>query len=122
NFDRASAAEGLAPISPTPVGVGFRPLWFVAGVVVTACGAPWGIPMMLAGAIQRSEISRASLRDRQAMARRLHGLLQKQSSGGVAMPVYLRRLCVNEFCRATLPKDSNYCPRCGTGAAERLHR
>jgi hypothetical protein len=121
SFNHCCVTESIEPITPTPLGLGIRPLWIVAGIGITALGAPWGVPMMLAGAIQRSEITEASLRDRQALARRLYTMLQRRRSD-VAVPVALRRLCSHEFCRAKLPDAARFCPRCGARATVPMHR
>jgi hypothetical protein len=119
-LDRAWG-QGTPPMAAAPVGFGLRPLWLIAALGFVALGAWWGVPMMLAGALQRTEIMEASLRDRQALARRLHAMLQNRQPG-VAMPVYLRRLCENEFCRTKLPEAASFCPRCGRRAAGPMHR
>jgi hypothetical protein len=107
--------EGFGPM-PTPAGGwGLRPMWLVAGIVLTVMGAGWGLPMMLAGALQRRYVLSTGRRMRGMVAERLRAMLSlRHPTMSLPTPVMLRRRCDNPVCRSTVSMAANYCPRCGS--------
>ena len=122
-FNTITAAEGLTRVQAQFPGAGFRPLWIVAAAVFALSGSLWGVPMMLAGAAQRRLVRHASTINRAAMAHRLRAmLLARHPNEEIAMPIYLRRLCTNDRCRAAVHESASFCPRCGSRIVPSLHR
>lgn len=107
--------EGLGPMPVPAGGWGIRPMWLAAGILLTTCGAGWGLPMMLAGALQRRYVLAGGRRMRGMAAERLRAMLNlRHPSAAMPMPVMLRRRCGNPVCRTTVSMAANFCPRCGS--------
>jgi hypothetical protein len=123
-FSQVAQAEGVNAVRAQPLGTPFRPLWLAAGALMFAWGAPWGILAMLAGAAQRRYITWSSRSTRADVAQRLRTMLVRRRpvAAGVPVPVYLRVRCVEDKCRAEIPRGVNFCPRCGTRQEARLNR
>lgn len=106
--------EGLGSVPVPAGGWGLRPMWLAAGAVLTVCGAGWGLPMMLAGALQRRYVLVDGRRMRGMAAERLRAMLSiRHPSMALPTPVMLRRRCGNPACRAAVSMAANFCPRCG---------
>ena len=86
------------------VGVtsGLNPLWIVAAVALRGMHAWWGIPLVLAGAMQRKYMNSTSPRIRQALV----GQLLDGPTGQASF-------CNIPGCGAPKRDQANYCPRCG---------
>ena len=98
--------------------MGFHPAWVVGAIVMVMCGGVWGVPMMLAGAVHATYSKYCSQMVRRQMAMRVREmLLSHRPALDVPLPTRLRTTCSNNLCKATLPKEAVYCPRCGTRAA-----
>jgi hypothetical protein len=122
-FNAVAAAEGLTPVATKMPGAGIRPIWLVGAAIMAGTGNLWGVPMMLAGAAQARIARFTSTANRAAMAHRLRAmLLARRPNESVPLPVYLRRLCSNEQCRAPVHESACFCPRCGSRIVPPLHR
>jgi ribosomal protein L40E len=90
---------------------------------------------MLAGGAQRRYINWTSRDTRADLAHRVRALMIRRGASAVVVhgaapadapvapvPVYLRQRCVHAMCRAELPKDANYCRRCGTRQKAQVNR
>jgi hypothetical protein len=109
------AKQLLPPVPLFSVGIGFRPLWFIAGMIGLAHGAFWAIPACFAGAIHQRYVRKTSTRIRGELAQRVNMLLQQQRPAiNVPMPHGFRTVCRNERCGKTVPAGAQFCPRCGT--------
>jgi hypothetical protein len=87
--------------------LGMDPLWVVLAVILASHGAWWGIPMTLAGAMQRRYLSKSSPEIRQALAEQARDAFSIVQSTG-------DRFCAAGHCGARLPAPAKFCPRCGT--------
>lgn len=112
-FNGLAIAEGLPPVRE-PRGVGLRPVWLAAALVMMTANAVWAIPMMLAGGMQRRYASVTGPAVRQAVADRLRELLLiRRPLMRVPTPVSLPRTCPNPMCRGPMSRVANFCSRCG---------
>lgn len=116
-FNRVAAWEGFAPIARPRLGLGAQPLWLLAAAGMVVAGAVWGLPLMLAGAVQRRYISRTSARVRAEAADRVRTILLLRRPV-LRVPPFARPtiLCRTERCRAPIPLLANFCARCGARA------
>jgi hypothetical protein len=114
-FSVFATREGASEV-PTPrPSLGLRPIWLIAGIVLSLGGAIWAIPMMLAGAAQRRYTKRIVVATRVKLAQSVREIMQSRRPGmPVPMPVTLLRTCPGEHCAAKLPPGAKFCPRCGT--------
>lgn len=134
-FSQVAQAEGVHRVKADSLGLGVRPLWALAGVGMWLLNAPWGVVAMLAGGAQRRYINGTSRTTRADVAHRLRAMMVRRRPGGssasaavaavdagVPIPVYLRGRCVEDKCRAEIPRGVNYCPRCGTRQKAQINR
>ena len=70
-FNEIAMADALRPVYLRPLGVGLRPMWLVGAAILLTIQAPWGIAMMLAGAVQRRYTAHSGPDARAALACRL---------------------------------------------------
>jgi hypothetical protein len=84
------------------VSSGLNPLWIVAAVVLCSMHAWWGIPLVLAGAMQRKYMRSTSPRIRRALAEQLMDRPMGQGS-----------FCGTAGCGAAKREGAKFCPRCG---------
>ena len=120
-FNAIAAEEGLSPISPPVLGIGIYPKWIVGAIIMVWLNAVWGIPMMLAGAVQHMYASYTSPATRGQLAYRVRAmLLNQRPQMNVPMPMRLRGACDNSKCMAPLPKDARFCPRCGSRVVDNV--
>ena len=94
-----------------------HPLWIMGAVALLAMGAAWGVPLMLAGAVQRRYISRTSARVRAEAADRVRTILLLRRPV-MRVPPFARPtiLCRTPNCRAAIPMLASFCARCGARA------
>lgn len=131
-FNQIALDEALAPVYLPQLGVGVRPLWSLAAVGLILINALWGLPLMLAGAVQRRYTCRAGPTARAALAGRTRDLLAYGNRRYAPMPmppalpvppvVPARIRCATPGCRLPLPAAARFCPRCGTRAVAPLDR
>jgi hypothetical protein len=122
-FSEIAQGEGVNRVRAESLGIGLRPLWLLAGVILFAWDAPWGVIAMLAGAAQKRYITWTSRNTRSDVAHRLRAiLLRHRPSSEFPLPVYLRDRCVEPKCRAEVMRGVNYCPRCGTRQKAQVNR
>jgi hypothetical protein len=87
--------------------LGLNPLWIIIGVGLIMHQTWWAIPMVFAGALQRTYSTKSSPQMRVALAAQArHGFAVVQSRGD--------RFCAAGHCGARLPGPAKFCPRCGT--------
>jgi hypothetical protein len=112
-FNDLAITEGLPPVRE-PRGVGLRPVWLAAALVMMTANAVWAIPMMLAGGMQRRYASVTGPALREAVADRLRDLLMiRRPVMRVPSAVSFPRTCPNQTCRSPMNRIANFCPRCG---------
>jgi len=95
------------PLEPPRLVWGLRPMHVILGVAMAALGLFWGLPMMLGWAAFRSVSFDTTQTFRIALADRL------QAITGIAPITTVDDHCADPQCRAPLPFDARYCPRCG---------
>ena len=131
-FNKIAIHEGLSPVFLLPVGSGLRPMWVLGAIVMAWMNAPWGIPLMLAGSVQRRYVARVGPEMRNALATRMREMTLLPRPAPVPTPpaprparaaaaADTRRRCTTEGCRLPLPAGARFCPRCGH-AAPRVDR
>jgi len=127
-FNEIAESEGLQRVKPQPLGVPLlSPLWIVAGFLMAALHAPWGLVAMVAGAAQRRYINQTGRKTRAALAHRVRALLMRRSEAtragaDVPVPAYIRQRCSQPMCRAELPPEALYCRRCGARQKPQVDR
>ena len=93
------------------VAGGLNPVWIVAALIFCGIHAWWGIPLVLAGAMQRRYMTVTSPRLRSALAEQARDIISplglRQVYGG-------ERFCRGDRCGARMAAAANFCPRCGT--------
>jgi hypothetical protein len=99
--DSLAAAIGGASL-PTVTRSGLNVLWIAALIVFCGMRAWWGIPLVLAGAMQRRYVQVNGPRMRTALA---------EQARQIASPM---RICRTYRCSTHLAAGANFCPRCGT--------
>jgi hypothetical protein len=116
-FNKVAEREGVAPIaSPTPSkNVDLK--WIMPAALFTWLGAGWGLPMALAGVLQRGYINETATHFRAALLDRARAMIQQQRPA-VAVPSYVihGRRCDNPLCRTALKAGARFCSRCGASA------
>ena len=116
-FNVATAVEGVEPVRPVGVGVGFAPLWMIAALIGLAHGHIWAFPMMLAGVVHWRYVRLAGPRMRSDLALRVRWMLESHRPVMDLRPTPVApaaAVCPNEKCRAPLPGGGTFCPRCGS--------
>jgi len=108
-FNELAAVEGIAPVHVPSVGMGFSPLWTIAGVGGAAYGAIWALPLAFAGVVHARYVRVSSRQTRHALAQRVRAMLEK-SRPAMNVPAHP---CINEKCRGPLKQDAKFCTRCG---------
>lgn len=108
SINRIAGACGARAVSPPAVSSGLRPLWVGVAIVFCLMHAWWGIPLALAGAMQRRYMLVTSPRVRAALADQLRGIISPSAEESSTA-----RFCRGERCRAWLSADAKFCPRCG---------
>jgi hypothetical protein len=119
DFNNIAPRIAVEPVPVPRLVVGVRPLWLLAGIALSASGAIWPIPLMLAGAAHRRYTLVASVKLRAMLGRRLRTILNNRQPPlrmPRPMPTVIRA-CIRPSCRASLPVDAAFCPRCGTKVA-----
>ncbi len=112
------ARRQVPPVGLLSPGLGLRPLWILAALAGVGCGAWWGIPAALAGAVHQRYVERCSTRIRGELAQRVRMLLQEQRPAvDVPTPHGFRVVCRNKLCEKSAPAGAAFCPRCGTRLA-----
>jgi hypothetical protein len=84
------------------ISSGLNPIWILAAVALCSMNAWWGIPLVLAGAMQRKYCKSTSPRMRQALV----GQLLNRPGGQT-------QFCNTSGCGAMRREQANFCPRCG---------
>jgi hypothetical protein len=108
------ARQHLPPVPLYGVGMGFQPLWIIAGAIGLCSGAVWAVPAALAGAIHERYCRRTSTRIRGELALRVTAALNRQTPPiNVPVPHGFRNVCRNKLCEKVLPDGASFCPRCG---------
>jgi hypothetical protein len=132
-FNTVALHDGLSPVFLQPIGTGIRPLWAIGAVLLILNSAPWGVAMMLAGAVQRRYTRRAEpavsgllacrVRDLTAIRRQV-ALTAPAATAATAAPALpkVRLRCATDGCRMPLPTGAVFCPRCGSRAVAPLDR
>ena len=117
-FNQLLSRQSKDPIAEQKLELGFTPVWIVAGLLLTiGRGAIWAFPVLLAAGAHRRYIMQGSVRMRSLLAERLRAmLLERRPRMRVPSPIQIVRACVRPTCRAPLPSDASWCPRCGTKA------
>lgn len=131
-FNTVALHDGLSPVFLQPIGLGVRPLWAIGAVLLILNSAPWGVAMMLAGAVQRRYTRRAEpalsgamacrIRDLAAIRRQAPSPAPASSSGPTTVVPKVRLRCTTDGCRMPLPAGAVFCPRCGSRAVAPLDR
>lgn len=109
-FNIVTAAEGLAPVKITPVGIGYQTGWISAAVISFLLQPEflWMLPMAMAGVIHARYVLVTSRGARVEFASRLR-TLQGKSSSESAVPLK----CPNVKCAVPIAMGMAFCPRCG---------
>jgi len=115
-FNRVVAAEGVAPVRISSVGIGLSPLWLIAAFIGLAHGALWAMPMMFAGVVHRRYVEGVGPQIRGELAMRVRSMLEADRPAMAVRPtpVVPSTVCPNEKCTAPIRPGSTFCPRCGT--------
>ena len=129
-FNTVALHDGLSPVFLQPIGTGIRPLWAIGAVLLILNSAPWGVAMMLAGAVQRRYTRRAEPALSGALACRVRDLaairhrapLLAAAPTPAPAPPKVRLRCATDGCRMPLPAGAVFCPRCGSRAVAPLDR
>ena len=122
-FNDIARHVGVSPVPMPRLGLGLRPSWLFAGVIMIFCGALWGLPMALAGALHQRYVLKTSKRLQNDLAHRVRAiLLLDRPTMRVPVLVQLRNSCPRELCRAPVPQTANFCPRCGAAVASVLNQ
>ncbi len=102
--DSLAVAIG-GPASPRVTRSGLNPFWIIAAIAFCGIRAWWGIPLVLAGAMQRRYVRVNGPKIQAAFAAQVHS-----STSG------LTKICRTYRCGAHLAPAANFCPRCGMAA------
>ena len=120
-LDRRAAAT---PLRRPGFQIGLRAGPVVGGLVLAVAGVLWGVPMVLASGAQARYVWGAGPRARRSLSARLRATAEADRPA-VDLP---RRIfddalaCPNPQCRAAVPPDGAFCPRCGTRVARPVAR
>lgn len=120
---------GGAPVFMETLGAGFRPLWMLGAAAMLLVAAPWGVLMMLAGAVQRRYAKHCGPKAREAMAHQAADMREElerlapaprprttRPTATAAAPTPRRRvsyLCNYKNCAAPIAPGAKFCARCG---------
>ncbi|MGF1634624.1 MAG: zinc ribbon domain-containing protein [Phycisphaerae bacterium] len=104
----------LLRLGPVAFVSGMRPMWLLLGVVLTAFGAFFALPVMLAGAGHRHYMTRRSTTLRGELADRVEAMLGAQGHPPERLPPTHGQHCQNEACGTRLAAGASFCQRCGT--------
>lgn len=116
-FAAIARREGVE-LPPTSIHCKRDLKWAFVGIILAAWGGFWAVPMVLAGAAQRRYVNATSPARRMQIAtplRQIHARHRPLPSD-LNYTLHARR-CENNICRATLPTNAKFCPRCGTRSA-----
>ena len=95
----------------------------LAGLGLAVAGVLWGIPMVLAAGAQGKYVWGDGPRARRSLSARIRATAEADRPA-VSLPRsnFADASCPNAQCRAPLPADAAYCPRCGTRVARAVAR
>jgi hypothetical protein len=109
-------AEYLPTIRlPRTCGMGF--MWVVAAIIMGCYGVWWGIPMLMAGAVQRRYVKSVGRELRHQLVLRLTDIAAQRRLPVIVPPrTLVQHQCANNRCLAILRPDARFCTRCGSPA------
>jgi hypothetical protein len=91
------------------------------GILLAVMGGFWACFMVIAAGTQRRYVNVVSAAARAAMLQRVHEVSANHRPAAATILSYRVHgpRCENPLCRAVLPAEARFCPRCGTDAAGR---
>lgn len=114
--------EGVAPMALPETGIGLRPMWVVGAVIFAVFGVIWGVPMMLAGGLQRDCERRVGPELRAELAERIRMLMAgRREPATPASRAQAWQTCPRPGCRKVLAAQAAFCSRCGTRLVGHVH-
>ncbi len=90
---------------------GLSALWVIGAILSCLHAAWWGIPLALAGAMQRKYMTTTSRMLRGILAEGVRTAASPQDMEAAKQGI---RFCRTQTCGCHLPQIARYCPRCGT--------
>jgi hypothetical protein len=108
------ALASMRPAGPPQDEGDYR--WPIVAVLLGAMGGIWAFFMAVAGGTQRRYVNVISAGSRAAMLQRVHEVSDNHHPAAATILSYRVHgpRCQNPLCRAMLPSDARFCPRCGT--------
>jgi hypothetical protein len=92
-------------------------MWIVAAFLMGCYGVWWGIPMLMAGAVQRRYIRTVGRELRHQLTLRLTDIAAQRRLPVITPPrTLVQHQCPNNRCLAILRPEARFCTRCGTPA------